>query len=130
MSKKKQKRNVWTQYKTVEILTYEEFFEYLNSAQTEFRYKDYCINVDKPRMQTHIQKDNVCLHCGLSTTHFAIQYGAKQKTPHINAWNLSNNKKVLMTSDHIIPSSKGGSDDISNRQVLCEHCNCKKGDRL
>ena len=130
MSKKKQKNSTWTQYKTVEILPYNQFFEYLNEDQTEFRYKDYCINVDKPRMQTHIQKDNMCLHCGLSTTHFAIQLGDKQTTPHINAWYLSNDKKVLMTSDHIIPKSKGGLDDISNRQVLCKHCNIKKGDRL
>jgi 5-methylcytosine-specific restriction endonuclease McrA len=81
-------------------------------------------------MQTHIQKDNMCLPCGLSTTHFAIQLGPKQTTPHINAWHLSNNTKILITSDHIIPSSKGGSDDISNRQVLCEHCNVKKGDMI
>lgn len=127
---KKQKKNVWTQYKTVEILSYDRFFEYLNDDKTEFRYKNYCINVNKPRMQTHIQKDNMCLHCGLFTTHFAIQLGTKQTTPHINAWNLSNNNKVLMTSDHIIPSSKGGLDDINNRQVLCSYCNTKKGDNI
>lgn len=126
----KKKNNIWTQYKTVEILSYEEFFEYLNTDQTEFRYKKYCINVNKSRMQTHIQKDNMCLHCGLSTTHFAIQLGHKQTTPHINAWHLSNNKRVLMTSDHIIPSSKGGLDHISNRQVLCMYCNSKKGDMI
>ena len=32
--------------------------------------------------------------------------------------------------DHIYPSSKGGTDDLINIQVLCESCNCSKGDRI
>ena len=128
--KRKQKNKAWSHYKTVEIINYKDFFKYLNESRSEFIYKDYCINVDKPKMQTHIQKDNRCLYCNLFTTHFAIQYIHNSKKPHINAWNLSNNYRVLMTSDHIIPSSKGGLDDITNRQVLCAYCDSKKGDKI
>lgn len=35
-----------------------------------------------------------------------------------------------MTKDHIIPKSKGGIDDLSNYQTMCERCNKEKGNEL
>ena len=37
---------------------------------------------------------------------------------------------VKLEVDHIMPVSRGGSDDISNLQLLCFECNRGKSDRV
>jgi 5-methylcytosine-specific restriction endonuclease McrA len=34
--------------------------------------------------------------------------------------------EMFLEIDHIIPTCKGGSDEINNKQALCQKCNNKK----
>jgi 5-methylcytosine-specific restriction endonuclease McrA len=34
------------------------------------------------------------------------------------------------TVDHVVPKSKGGSDNFDNLQLLCRKCNNDKGDTI
>ncbi len=94
------------------------------------------------RYKVYAQKGVTCVTCGLKATHFALERDRikserAQKTPfdnvypwHLNLYAQKDDKEILMTIDHIIPKSKGGTNDMANLQPMCCHCNVKKGNKI
>jgi hypothetical protein len=45
-------------------------------------------------------------------------------------WDVFTDQMVLMTIDHIIAKKNGGSNELSNLQPMCCHCNTTKGHQV
>lgn len=67
-----------------------------------------------------------CYCCGIEATHFSIERHRNDHVYHINCY--SNDS--MMTWDHIIPKSLGGSNHPDNGRVACEPCNGKRGNEM
>lgn len=71
-------------------------------------------------------KPVTCFQCGATATHWIIEkfFSDGVKYPHLNLFAKNNEQKlVLMTQDHIIPRSRGGSNHLDNLRPACATCN-------
>jgi hypothetical protein len=85
------------------------------------------------RMQTYTLGTK-CKHCPREAHFFSVerQINDNKQGYHLNLYHQAENGQlIMMTSDHIVPKSLGGSDtELSNRQCLCTICNSRKGNRM
>ena len=89
------------------------------------------IKGNSQRYQTFFTKGCKCVRCGIEGKYFAKEKHLKDKSFHLNLYAIDENgEEVLITKDHIIPKSKGGTNNISNYQTMCERCNEAKGNKL
>ena len=74
-----------------------------------------------------------CIICGMKGTKMILEQPLHQedtKAAHFNLYGEDEyGQLIMLTKDHILPSSKGGKDRIENYQTLCINCNGLKGDR-
>ena len=78
------------------------------------------------------EKSLSCVKCGIVGAYFIKEKSVKrEKNWHLNLYGITEiGQEILITKDHIIPHSKGGSDASSNFQTMCFVCNQKKGAHL
>lgn len=109
-------------------------FELLNQHNKQEEPTEYyqldgnVVKVKSLRYQV-FERSLVCVQCGIKGTHFAaerpLQDGAYRF--HFNLYaTTADGGEVLMTKDHILPRSRGGTDDLYNLQTMCICCNNHK----
>lgn len=89
------------------------------------------VKVSGARLRTFL-KGTKCVHCCLTGKFFAIEASKPNyKDFHLNLYATTpRGKEVLMTSDHIVPISKGGIGGLRNRQPMCQRCNLRKANKM
>jgi hypothetical protein len=105
----------------VQVLSIEEVFTKMAIEESEGKKLHR-------RLETFYKKGLRCIApgCDRVGTFFALEKW-KDGSLHIDLYTENN---ILMTVDHDMPRSKGGSDDIENKNPMCCKCNSKKKDML
>lgn len=82
----------------------------------------YSVRMNSDRY--HVFKANrKCVACGLEGTKMILDMNPGDATPHFNLYAEENGRLVLMTKDHILAKSKGGTDSLENYTTCCSVCN-------
>jgi len=110
------------------------WFIFMNMGNWELNFADgRSIKMWSARYRT-FAKDLRCAKCGLKGSYFRLErhaLGSRKNNFHFNLYAVNGNgHETLMTKDHIIPKSKGGTNHISNLQTMCTHCNNHKDDKI
>ena len=78
------------------------------------------------RLRVFYNKGVICVSCGLEATQLAV---GKEKNGSLHV-DVYTDDFYPLTVDHIIPKSKGGSDELVNLDPMCARCNFAKGNKL
>ena len=128
----KKPRTEYIKKETYEINTILPFIKqsfHSNSVNKIVLDKDN-IKINSIRLKT-FYKNQKCVQCGIESKFFRKEKGLCDKSYHLNLYAIDEKgNEVLMTKDHIIPKSKGGSDKLKNLQTMCYNCNQQKSNSI
>jgi 5-methylcytosine-specific restriction endonuclease McrA len=86
----------------------------------------FVVNVGSTRLSC-FKKNNRCVTCGRVGELWLLQSWSGER-PHLNLYSVGHRGGLtLMTQDHIMPKSKGGTNELWNLQTMCRVCNNRKG---
>lgn len=106
------------------------------------------VHLTNKRLRVHAKNKGVCQACGLTASLALIEDNATDpedmirwlKNPpplftgdpfraHVNLYGWDDHHEVyrMLTVDHIVPRSHGGTNRMDNLTTLCSHCNWLKG---
>ena len=75
-----------------------------------------------------------CVCCKAKVTHFYLEYARGDEVHnrlHLHAYcTRADGAEDIMTMDHIIPKSIGGTESMHNSQLMCRTCNATKGNQV
>lgn len=89
------------------------------------------VKVSGGHLRTYL-KGTRCVSCGVEGVYFALERVIREGQAYrlvLYALDKDGNE-IQMSSDHIVPVSKGGIGTLENRQPMCSPCNQKKGNKL
>lgn len=117
------------------VYTPEEVLQHVNvvscSNKDRAVFDGHPVRFQTSRLRVFKRDNCVCASCGLKADRFYKERNRGTNTPyHLNLYAIVNGNERLFTRDHIVPSSKGGSDLIENCQTMCSLCNRRKADSL
>lgn len=133
----KKKKPVGHDFIRLRTMTLEEGLEYLRAPGQKRKIEGHWVeNKNKPsmtRLHMFATGKTKCVECGLEGSIFHIERHRNDTVMpfSINLYALNEyGAEVMMTWDHILPKSLGGSNDLVNAQCMCKSCNEKKGNSL
>lgn len=111
-------------------------FVLANIGHHRLKLAGHSVKMWSKRYENFAVNGTQCVHCGVKGKYFRLECNGSDHLGGRNNWHFNlyaldkEGNEVLMTKDHIIPKSKGGSNGIRNLQPMCCHCNSKKSDVL
>lgn len=89
---------------------------------------------NRKRLRVFVTYGVDCYYCGLPGSYFAVE---RHENDRGSGWHLNlygeipnGSGRRMMTIDHVIPKSKGGSNKINNLRPACYKCNTKKSNNM